>query len=119
MKDESPTKALQIALEKRILNEFASKILNEEKLDSHNEESRRGSRLSEFSEIAFHCECDDDACTEFVKISAEEYAKVHLRTRNFVVLPSHVRLDIEEIITSFPKYAVVGKFFPHPKQRLK
>jgi hypothetical protein len=118
MNDQSPTKALRIALEKRILNEFASKILNEEKLDSHNE-SRRGSRLSEHSEIAFHCECDDDTCTDFVSISAEEYSKVHMRTRNFVVLPSHVRLDIEEIIMSFPKYVVVGKFFPHPTQTSK
>ena len=118
MSNNSPTKALQIALEKRILNEFASKILNEEKLDSHIK-SQRSSRLSEYSEVAFHCECDDETCTEFVSISTQEYGKVHSRTRNFVVLPSHVKLDIEEIILSFPKYTVVGKFFPHPQQRSK
>src|ERR1700738_2608604 len=106
MGDNSPTKALQIALEKRILNEFASKILNEEKMDKH-AELVRGSRLSDFSEVPFHCECDSEACTEFFSISTEEYRTIHTRTRYFVVVPSHVRLDIEEVITSFPNYAVV------------
>lgn len=115
MKDSSPIRELKIALEKRILNEFASKILNEEKMDK-NAESLRGSRLSDFSEVPFHCECDDAACAAFVSISTEEYQKVHTRTRNFVVVPAHVRLDIEEIITSFPNYAVVGKFFPYRKK---
>ena len=115
MKESSPTQALQIALEKRILNEFASKILNEVKFDRR-AISRKSLRLSEFSDVAFHCECDGDACTEYVSISAEEYSEAHARTRNFVVVPAHIRLDIEAIITSFSKYLVVDKFFPHPKK---
>jgi hypothetical protein len=101
-------------LEKRILNEFASKILNEEKMDQHVQ--KQTGRLSEFSEVPFHCECDDEDCTAFISISTEEYQKIHSRTRNFVVIPDHVRLDIEEILTSFTNYTVVGKFFPHPKK---
>lgn len=112
MNNSSPTRALQIMLEKRILNEFASKILNEEKMEQHTR--AQTGRLSEFSEVPFHCECDDENCTAFISMSTEEYQGVHTKTRNFVVVPDHVRLDIEEIITSFSKFAVVGKFFPHP-----
>jgi hypothetical protein len=115
MKDISPTKALQIALEKRVLNEFASKILNEEKMDKHIQD-QRGSRLSHLSQVPFHCECDDETCTAYISLSTEEYLQVHSKTRNFIVVRQHVRLDIEEIISSFPGYAVVGKYFPHPKK---
>ena len=115
MQENLPTRGLQIALEKRILNEFASKILNEEKMEKHTQ-SLRGGRLSDLSTVPFHCECDDETCSEYVAISIEEYRHVHSRTRNFVVIPSHVRLDIEEIIDSFADYTLVGKFFPHPKK---
>ncbi len=115
MQENLPTRGLQIALEKRILNEFASKILNEEKMETHIQ-SLKGSRLSNFSKVPFHCECDDEKCTEFVSMPTEEYKQVHQKNRNFVVVPGHVRLDIEEIISSFSEYTVVGKFFPHPKK---
>lgn len=111
MSDEQ-VEALKVAMEKRVLNEFGSKILNEERMDQV-VESRRGSRLTEHADISFHCECDDKDCSETISMSTEEYQRVHTKTRNFVVVPSHVRLDLEEIITKFGKYVLVGKFFPH------
>ena len=33
MHEKQPTKALKVSIEKRVLNEFGSKILNEERLD--------------------------------------------------------------------------------------
>ncbi len=104
--------ALKVAMEKRILNEFGSKILNEERMDQV-VESRKGSGLTEHADTAFHCECDDKDCSEIILMSTEEYQRVHTKTRNFIVVPSHVRLDLEEIITKFSKFALVGKFFPH------
>lgn len=112
MFDET-TEALKIAMEKRVLNEFGSKILNEERLERV-VESRRGTNLSPHSNMTFRCECDDRDCTESIQMSTEEYQKVHRKTRYFVVVPSHVRVDLEEIITSFSNYVLVGKFFPHP-----
>lgn len=113
MQSESPTEALKIAIEKRILNEFGSKILNEERLDRV-VESRKAANQSPHSDMSFLCECDDKVCGETILMSTEEYQRVHRKTKYFVVVPSHVRLDLEEVISSFSHYVLVGKFFPHP-----
>ncbi|MBW4061985.1 hypothetical protein HJC99_05435 [Candidatus Saccharibacteria bacterium] len=114
MKSLSPEEALKIAVEKRILNEFGSKILNEERLDkvlSYHDKADR--RLAVHSVMSFHCECDDATCEETIELSTEEYVQMHHKTKQFIVVPSHVRLDLEEIISSFGKYALVAKYFPH------
>jgi hypothetical protein len=113
MDDKLPTKALRVAMEKRILNEFGAKILNEERLDKV-VRSRREERVSHHAEMLFYCECDAESCTETISLSTEEYERVHAKTKYFIVVPSHVRLDLEEIISSFNTYAQVGKFFPRP-----
>jgi len=112
MNDKSPTEALKVAIEKRILNEFGSKILNEERMDKVMQ-SRKSARLADYSNMAFHCECDDVACGETIAMSTEEYQRVHSKTKYFIVVPDHVRLDLEEIISSFTSYILVAKFFPH------
>jgi hypothetical protein len=113
MGDNLPTKALKVAMEKRILNEFGAKILNEERLDKV-VKSRREERVSNHTEMLFYCECDAKACAETISLSTEEYERVHSKTKYFIVVPSHVRVDLEEIICSFSNYAQVGKFFPRP-----
>ena len=113
MDDKLPTEALKVAMEKRILNEFGAKILNEERLDKV-VKSRREQLASDHAEMLFHCECDAKSCAETISLSTEEYERVHSKTKYFIVVPSHVRLDLEEIITSFTNYAQVGKFFPRP-----
>lgn len=107
-------KTHRIAIEKRILNEFSSKILNEERL-SKVFESRRKTRLSHHSTMIFHCECDRKACEETIVMSSEEYQQVHRQTKYFVIVPSHIQLDLEEIVTSFNNYILVAKYFPRAK----
>jgi hypothetical protein len=114
MNDKSPTEALKVAIEKRILNEFGSKILNEERMDRV-VQSRKSSRLEDYSNMAFHCECDDEDCGETIDMSTEEYQKVHSKTKYFVVIPEHVRVDLEDIVNSFSSYVLVAKLFPHPR----
>jgi hypothetical protein len=118
MYDKLPTEALKVAMQKRILNEFGTKILNEERLDKM-VRSRREERISPHIELAFLCECDTESCTETILLSAEEYQKVHSKTKYFIVVPGHVRLDLEEIISSFTTYAQVGKFFPRRRTKLE
>lgn len=113
MNDMQAAKLLKVSMDKRILNEFGSKILNEERLDKV-VRSRRQTRLSTYAEMVFSCECDDGACGESISLSTEEYEKVHTKTKYFIVVPSHVRPDLEEIISSFSAYVLVGKFFPRP-----
>lgn len=113
MNDKLPSDALKAAMEKRVLNEFGSKILNEERLDKV-VNSRREERLSKHTEMTFHCECDDEGCAETIALSTEEYERVHSKTKYFIVVPTHVRLDLEEVIASFNTYVLVGKYFPRP-----
>lgn len=111
MHDET-IRALTIAIEKRVLNEFSAKILNEERIDQVTE-SRKGTRLSAHSDMSFNCECDEKGCEEIIMMSSEEYQRVHRKTKQFVVVPPHVRLDIEEVTASFHNFVLVEKFFPH------
>ncbi len=111
MHDNTPIKNHKVAIEKRILNEFASKILNEERMDRALESRKTGPKTP-YSDMTFHCECDAKSCDETIQMSTEEYQQVHRKTKHFVVIPSHVQLDLEEIITSFNDYVLVAKFFP-------
>jgi hypothetical protein len=97
--------------QKRVLNEFEAKMENEEKLETV-VEAREAGEQSLHDIMPFDCECDDKGCEATISMSTEEYKRVHLKTNNFVVVPSHVHLDIEEIITSFSNYVTVAKFFP-------
>jgi len=105
---------IKAGTEKRILNEFGSKILNEEQLDKV-VGLRKSGHLADFSDVCFNCECDDSGCKETIAMSTDEYQMMHLRSKYFTVAPGHVRLDLEEIINSFSNYALVRKYFPQPK----
>ena len=112
MNDQTQADAIQIAIEKRILNEFSSKILNEERME-HVVSTRKGSHLSAHVDMSFHCECDDRSCAESIQLSTEEYKHVHTKTKHFIVVPAHVRLDLEKVIAAFNSYVLVEKFFPY------
>jgi hypothetical protein len=99
--------------EKRVLNEFDTRMENEQKLDAVIEARETGDKsLHEI--MRFDCECDDKGCNETISMSTEEYKQVHRKSYCFVVIPSHVRLDIEEVITSFSNYVTVTKLVPRP-----
>lgn len=106
---------IKVALDKRILNEFASKILNEERVEKLLIIRGRANHLTPHSDSTFNCECDDSECKETISMSTEMYEQVHKKTKQFVVIPSHVRLDIEDVSVRFPNYVVVEKYFPYPK----
>jgi hypothetical protein len=106
---------IQVALDKRVLNEFATKILNEERMEKVVGMRERANRIEPFVDISFHCECDDRNCEEVISMPTEMYERVHKKTKQFVVVPSHARLDIEDIGVKLPDYVVVEKHFPHPK----
>lgn len=108
---------VKISLDKRILNEFASKILNEETLDEVGDLNKRAKRPEPLMDVLFNCECDDAACTETISMSTEMYARTHRKTKQFVVVPSHIRADIEAIKDRLSTYAVVAKYFPYPKSQ--
>ncbi len=111
---QSTKKATNAQANKRILNEINAKVQNEQNSDKVIE-LRKGTKVSAHASMVFGCECDIKDCKETIAISTQEYAQVHLKNMHFIVIPLHVRLDIEEIITSFKDYCVVKKLFPQPR----
>jgi hypothetical protein len=108
-----PEHATRPTVKKRILNEVQAKILNEEKSDTVIG-MKTGANISDRADMVFGCECDTEDCKERIAMSTQEYAKVHGKNMHFIVIPAHVRLDIEEIIVRFTNYCVVNKTFPQP-----
>lgn len=104
-------KVTHAVAKKRMLNQFEAKILNEQSSDKVTER-RRGAQVSDHSDMLFSCECDTQDCQESILLSTQEYAQVHSRNLHFVVVPAHVRLGFEEVLSSFAGYCVIKKLFP-------
>jgi hypothetical protein len=57
------------------------------------------------------CECANDACTERVALSPEEYEAVRSHAKRFVIAPdeSHLYPEIEDVVERSERYWVVQK----------
>jgi hypothetical protein len=106
-----PEQITPLSAKKRLLNELKAKVLNEEKSDTVIG-MRKGTSISDRADMLFGCECDKEDCEERIAMSTQEYAGVHRKHMHFIVVPSHVRLDIEEVVNSFSNYCVVRKIYP-------
>ncbi len=66
-----------------------------------------------FSSVLPHgdwvCECADDACTERIAVSWEEYESVRADPKRFVVTPEHVYEEIEDVIEQNERFWIVEK----------
>lgn len=112
--DRSTKKTTNVTANKRILNEINAKVVNEQNSDKV-VELRKDTKVSHHAEMLFGCECDTKSCPGTISLSPAEYAHVHQKNMHFMVLPNHVRLDIEEVVTRFKYYCVVKKLFPQPR----
>ncbi len=59
--------------------------------------------------LPFVCECASGDCTEAVELTLEEYRDVRRSTTRFVVVPGHVVPDVEIVVETNPRFAVVEK----------
>lgn len=73
-------------------------------------------RIDELSEAwsdedrPYLCECLDTSCTEILKgLTHDDYRQVRHDRTEFVVLPGHERLDVEEVVDRQPRWLVVRK----------
>jgi hypothetical protein len=55
------------------------------------------------------CECGNVACIERVSLTPEEYERVRADATHFVIVPGHVRPDVEDIVYAGDGYEVVRK----------
>jgi hypothetical protein len=58
----------------------------------------------------FVCECGEQACTERVPATLDEYERVRADGRRFLIRPGHENDRIERVVERRPRFAVVEKF---------
>ena len=78
------------------------------------EELRPSSLFAEFI-----CECLDEACTEQVSLSVEEYETVRSDPNQFFVLPGHQVAAVEDVVATTDRYLVVSKLGAGKRVALK
>lgn len=88
--------------ERMALNEAASREINEEIEQAHQEDppARR-------MDIA--CECALKTCDRVLEITMAEYQDVRSDARQFAIVPEHLIGDIERIVYENDRFAVVAK----------
>ena len=77
-----------------------------ERIEPLNEAFTMINRLTDFV-----CECANEACTDMIALSIEEYESVRAQANRFAVAPEdvHVWPDVERIVEKRERYWVVEK----------
>jgi hypothetical protein len=57
----------------------------------------------------FLCECGDDDCTTPISMTLAEYEEVRSVPTYFAIAPGHETVDVEDVVRSGDRYAVVEK----------
>ena len=60
-------------------------------------------------EAEFLCECGDESCTRPIPMTLAEYQEVRADGTHFVVTPGHEAPDLERVISTNERFAVVEK----------
>jgi len=59
--------------------------------------------------ISLVCECGDEDCTEPIALTPIEYESVRAEETQFVVVPGHVRPEVEDVVSEQPGWSLVRK----------
>jgi hypothetical protein len=57
----------------------------------------------------FICECSDASCAEAIDVSAETMRSLREDRNLYVIKPTHLNTDLEELIEPHPEFAIVRK----------
>ena len=99
---------------------------NEEIVRDVNRQIEEGAHLHEVgSEMPFHCECGQALCLEKIELRARIYEPILAERYRFVVVPEHVRSELELVVEEHDRFVVVEKIGEareqidrdHPQQR--
>ena len=75
------------------------------------EVNERIGQLANGSDVGGHdsyiCECDNQSCTELMKLSRVEYEAVREHANRFAVLPKHENPATERVVEHHARYSVV------------
>ncbi len=59
--------------------------------------------------LSILCECADPDCTTRIEISPDEYQAARAKPRQFILVPGHELVEIEEVISRNDRYELVRK----------
>jgi len=57
----------------------------------------------------FICECSDTSCTEAIDVSAETMRNLHEDRNLYVIEPTHINTDLEELVETHDEFVIVRK----------
>lgn len=83
-------------------NEAATREINEDIEEAHQDASRPG-------HIRVLCECGQEECDRVIALTIEEYHRVRDDPRQFAVAHEHVIPDVERVVAETDRYVVVAK----------
>jgi len=75
-----------------------------------NERIAESAQRFDSEDAEFVCECDDRSCTHRVAATLETYERAREDPTHFLLVPGHENGEIERVIESAPRYAIVEKF---------
>jgi hypothetical protein len=61
------------------------------------------------NDVEFLCECGDEGCRQSIRMTLGEYEGLRADPTHFAVVPGHDIEDVEEVIFSNDRFAVVEK----------
>jgi hypothetical protein len=67
-------------------------------------------KFGDDSPADFLCECGDDDCTAPISMTLAEYEEVRSDSTHFAIAKGHEAADVERVIATNERYAVVEKF---------
>jgi hypothetical protein len=83
-------------------NEAGAREINEEI-----EESYSSHRLD--THLSIVCECGLAECDVFLRVTKSEYEDVRSDPRRFLIEPTHLIADVEEVVSETDRFFVVAK----------
>jgi 5-bromo-4-chloroindolyl phosphate hydrolysis protein len=94
--------------ERAAQNESTSREINERLEEAHEGEPDRYVRMV--------CECGRETCDRVIAITVAEYEQVRGDPREFAVVRDHVMQDVEHVVETTDRFAVVAKLEGTPAE---
>ncbi len=83
---------------------------NEEIVRDVNRQIKEGAELHEVGDpMPFHCECAQMPCLQKIELPPSVYERILSERYRFVVLPDHVKPEVEQIVEEHDGFVVVEK----------
>ncbi len=60
-------------------------------------------------EVGYVCECIETDCIELLSIPHDTFEQIRRHPREFIVVPGHEDLTVEEVVDQTPRWLVVRK----------